>query len=471
MPCSTRTKRTSNWSQAEFQSIDLGDQRLNRRLIQVAEQSAEHPSAPINQASQDWADAKAAYRLFDNAQVQAEAILAPHQQHVERRIAAHPLVLVVQDTTTLNYSHHPQTEGLGPIGTRDQHLKGLLMHTSLAFTPQGLPLGVLDQQIWARDPETPGKQHQRKQRPMAEKESQKWLTALHHTVPRVAKPVRAITVCDREADLYEFLCEAQQLNTHYVVRATQDRRLDSTTELLGETLEACPVAGRMNVQVAAKAQEPARVARVAVRFREVTLHPPYRPKSLQPQPLPPLQVWAVLVQEIDPPAGVTPLEWMLLTNVAVETFEDAGERVQWYRVRWNIETYHKVLKSGCRVEACRLETAQRLTRYLTLQSIVAWRLFWLTYMNRSHPQARCTAVLAEHEWQALYCRLHHTTVLPPELPNVRQAVRWIAQLGGFLARKGDHEPGVTTIWRGWQRLTDIAATWLLLHPTKLVGNR
>jgi hypothetical protein len=459
------------WSEEEFHSIDLGDQRLNCRLIEMAQDFAQHPSAPINQASQDWADAKAAYRLFSNSQVSPAAILAPHQQQVQRRMAAHPLVLVVQDTTTLNYSHHPKTKDLGPIGTAEQELKGLLMHTSLAVTRLGLPLGVLTQQIWTRKPEETGKKYQRKQRPIEDKESQKWLQALRQTVSQVPSCVRAVTVCDREADLYEFLHEAEQLHTYYVVRATQDRRLDSNTARLWETLAACPAAGERQVQVAAKPQEPARLARVAVRFCAVTLHPPYRPKSVRSQPLPPLSVYAIWVAEIDPPVRATPVEWMLLTNVAVETWADAGERLDWYQGRWQIEVFHKVLKSGCKVEACRLDRAIRLKRYLTLQSVVAWRLFWLTWMNRRYPEAPCTTVLAEHEWQALYCHHHRTTLLPSQQPTVRQVVRWIAQLGGFLARKGDKEPGVTTIWRGWQRLTDMAATWLLLNPPNLVGNR
>jgi len=187
------------------------------------------------------------------------------------------------------------------------------------------------------------------------------------------------------------------------------------------------------------------------------------------KPLKPLKLYAVWVKEIDPPADVDPLEWMLLTNVPVTTLADAIERIEWYGQRWHIEVYHKVLKSGCTVEDCRLQTADRLQRYLTLFGVVAWRVYWITHLNRHQPEAPCTLVLTTHEWEALYCTIHHTTKLPKQLPTVRQVVRWIGQLGGFLGRKQDGEPGVTVIWRGWQRLSDIAATWLLLHPKTTCG--
>ena len=204
---------------------------------------------------------------------------------------------------------------------------------------------------------------------------------------------------------------------------------------------------------------------VSVRFCSVTLKPPWRPKSLEKDPLPAVTVYVFLTQEVDPPADVTPLEWLLLTNVPVYSFEDAVERVKWYRCRWHIEVYFKVLKSGCKVEDCRLQTAERLKRYLTLSSVIAWRLYWLTHINRHYPNAPCITILTQYEWQALYATIHRSTVLPQEIPTVRQAVRWIAQLGGFLGRKRDGEPGVTVIWRGWQRLNDISATWLLLHKS------
>jgi hypothetical protein len=175
----------------------------------------------------------------------------------------------------------------------------------------------------------------------------------------------------------------------------------------------------------------------------------------------------VWVQETTPPAdGTKPLEWLLVTNVAVTNFLEAVERVKWYRLRWNIEIFHKVLKSGCKVEDCRLENAEGLIRYLTLKSIIAWRMFWMVRINRVTPDAACTMVLADHEWRALYVKIHQRPAPPGTVPTVSQVVRWMAQLGGFLGRKCDGEPGVTVLWRGWQRLQDLADMWLVMHRTE-----
>ena len=187
-----------------------------------------------------------------------------------------------------------------------------------------------------------------------------------------------------------------------------------------------------------------------------------------------MTVAAVFAREETPPAGVEAVSWLLLTTVAVQTLADACERVQWYTCRWLVELYHKVLKSGCQVEERQFADVEPLKRYLALDGIVAWRVLFLTMVGREVPNMSCTAILAAYEWQALYCFTYKTSVPPTEPPSLRQATRWIAQLGGFLGRKGDGEPGVTVVWRGLQRLHDIAAAWLLFHPSPLpekdVGN-
>lgn len=221
--------------------------------------------------------------------------------------------------------------------------------------------------------------------------------------------------------------------------------------------------------VPAQEHQPEREATVSVQFCPVTLKPPQRPACEEREPLPAVTLSVVLVREVTPPPDVTPLEWLLLTNVPVHTLEDAVERVRWYRCRWHIEVYFKVLKTGCRLEDCRLATADRLRRFTTLLSIIAWRWYGLTHINRQTPEAPCVLVLAEHEWHALYAVIHHTTRLPDQPPTVRQAIRWIAQLGGFLGRQRDGEPGVTVMWRGWQRLHDIATIWLIMNKEKRYG--
>lgn len=452
------------WYEEELDGIDLGDARLDARIINTAVQLSAQPLSSINQACGDWADVKAAYRLFDNKKVDVDKILRPHQMRTRERMRAHSLVLAVQDTTLLSYTAHPKTTGLGPIRGVNQNLVGLVMHTTLCLTPQGLPLGVLDQQIWARSGEKRTKSEHR-YTPIEDKESYKWLQALDRTMQVAPSSTQIVAVGDREADVYDLFVHAQALDAGLLVRASQDRRvMDEDTRKLRSRVRSAPVAGHLRVHVPEKKGEPERDAIVSVRFCSVILKAPWRPKSPDQEPLPAMPVDVVLVQEVSPPPGATPLDWLLLTNVPVNSLEDTVERVQWYRCRWHIEIYFKVLKSGCRVEDCRLRTAQRLFLYLALYSIIAWRLFWLTYINRCLPDAPCSTVLADREWQALYATIHRTQVPPQQLPTVHQVVRWIARLGGFLGRKRDGEPGVTVVWRGWQRLSDISATWLLLHP-------
>jgi hypothetical protein len=307
--------------------------------------------------------------------------------------------------------------------------------------------------------------------PIEEKESYRWLQAFEQTLALAPVGVEIITVCDREADIYEMFAFAQEQKASLLVRASANRvLLETGLRKLWSKVERQPRAGQLVVQIPGNSQRPARQATISVRYTSVTLKPPWRPNGLK---LPAVKLTAILVREEDPPPDIEePIEWLLLTNTPVASFAAAQQVIQWYCCRWPIEVFHKVLKSGCRVEDCRLRTADRLYNFIALLSVIAWRLHWLTYINRCQPDLPCTVVLTAHEWEALYMRIHRSTQLPDTVPTVRQAVRWIAQLGGFLGRQSDGEPGVTTLWRGWQRLQDIAATWQLVSgQTQLVGNR
>jgi hypothetical protein len=280
-----------------------------------------------------------------------------------------------------------------------------------------------------------------------------------------------VTVCDREADIYEMFVLAEEKKASLVIRASADRALaEKEVHKLWTKVEQQPLVGQVTLQITGNQQRAARQATVSVRFCQVKLRPPWRPNQ---QKLPSVTLNAILVREEDPPAEVDkPIEWLLLTNTSVQNFDDALRVIGWYGCRWQIEVFHKILKSGCTVEECRLEKAERLYNYIALMSVVAWRLHWLTYINRTDPDLPCTVILTATEWQTLYRRIHRTPSLPPTPPTVRQAVRWIAQLGGFLGRKRDGEPGITVIWRGWQRLQDMADTWYLVNQhSLLVGNR
>jgi hypothetical protein len=461
------------WAIEEFADVEFKDARLNRRCQELAVVLSQQPNAPINQACEDWADTKGAYRFFGNRKkVTPAGIVAPHEQRTVERMTKQELVLAVQDTVFFNYTHHPQTAGLGEIGNKKQQQRGFGMHSTLVVTPTGMPLGKLTQKFFTRPigelAHTPS---ELAKLPIEEKESYKWIEAFEQTLKLAPEGVKVITVCDREADIYEMFVLAEEKEAGLVIRASSDRVLaEKGVRKLWKKMEQQAIAGHLSLHIPKNQKRQARQATVSVRFTQVQLKAPWRPDKKK---LPSVKLNAVLVREDNPPADVDePIEWLLLTNTPVENFKDAVRVIGWYSCRWQIELFHKIIKSGCTVEDCRLEKAERLQNYIALMSVVAWRLHWLTYINRNAPDLPCTVILTTTEWQALYMRIHRTSSLPQIPPTVRQAVRWIAQLGGFLGRKRDGEPGITVIWRGWQRLQDIADTWhFVKEHSQHVGNR
>jgi Transposase DNA-binding/Transposase Tn5 dimerisation domain len=473
-------QQLGDWCKEEFSTIELGDKRLNMRFIETAGKLASQPLSSINQACENWKDTKAAYRLFDNENVTEAAIFAAHRERARERIKGLPRILLIQDTSHLNYSDHPHTVGVGLIGRKTKSdTYGLNMHTSLAVSTEGVPLGILSQEIWARDKVTKKFLLSRKRVPIQEKESNKWLKGLEQSLQWIPEGTKAVTVCDRESDMYEFIAKADFLETDYLIRAAYNHwvRAGEKTTYLWEHMETQPVQGKFQLEVETRKQNKTtklndvchRVATLEVRFGEVELRRPPKKKVDRSYCHAFASTYVVWVIERNPPQGEEALEWMLLTSVPVHSFDDAMERVQWYKQRWHIENFHKVLKSGCRVEQCRLQTADRLKRYIALTCIIAWRLYWMTHLNRQQPEAPCSTILGDHEWKALYCRINKTKSPCPKAPTTRQAIRWIAQLGGFLGRKGDGEPGITTLWRGWQRLTDISEDWLIFNSSQTCG--
>ena len=462
---------TQSWAEQEFGNADLGDHRRTQRLIQIAEQRGSQPNASITQSCGDSAAAKAAYRFYENEAICITAILCSHQQATQTRMSQESVVLAVQDTTQLDYTHHPATEGLGTLHSKKQ--QGMLVHTTFAVTPERVPLGIMHQQIWTRPVEDFGKKHKRKQLPIEEKESQKWLTSLAATshMHKELPQTKVVSVGDREADVYELFALSDALSQDMLVRASWNRKVDHPENYLWSFLESQPVAGQLTITVPRKGKQPARQAELSIRYAKVTLHPPWRPKPVK---LAPITLWAVLAHEDDPPEGVEEnlaVSWLLLGSMCLNSFQDACQWIQWYTCRWLIEIFHKILKSGCRVEERQFSTAENIKRYLAVDDVVAWRVLYLTMVGRETPDMPCTAIFEVHEWQALYCFIHKINTPPDEPPTLKQVTRWIAQLGGFLGRKSDGDPGVTVLWRGLQRHHDIVGSWLIFHlPSPKSGN-
>lgn len=447
------------WAEVEFAGADVGDERLRRRLICLADDFCAKPGKLVPEAcGGSAAKTKAAYRLMSNPAIDLDTVLAAHVQATTARIREHPLVLAVQDTTSLNYSTHRLTEGIGPISTAEDTSVGLLLHETIAFTENGTPLGVISAQCWARDATQVGKKYRRYELSIEEKESLKWLKGYRAAaeIQRSCPETTVVVVSDRESDLYELFVEATQApaGPRLLVRAERSRNRKAGTEDLWEQVMAAPPAGFIELQVPRQHARPARMARLAISLLESTLRPPKRKPNL-----PTVRMTAILAREVDAPATVSePLEWMLLTTADASGFDDAVRVVQWYCKRWGIEVFHRVLKSGCRIEDRRLNTAERLEACLAIDLVVAWRIFYLTKMGRQTPEMPCTVLLEEDEWRAL---VWYVTKKPPTPtpPTLRTAMRMTASLGGFLGRKGDGDPGPTTTWRGYERLMDITEAY------------
>jgi hypothetical protein len=449
-PLSVEAGDQESWAAQELLAAHLGDKRLNRRAVKLLSRLADRPEASLPSALQSWPEMMAAYRFFDNEKVTPEKVLEPHRDATLMRAQEFPVVLCVQDTTELDYTSKPQTQGLGPL-TYGSSL-GLYIHPTLAITPERLCLGVLDQWSWSRDPEEHGgkdRQH-RLRRSLEDKESFRWVEGYRRVCDwQVTLPkTRLVYMADGDSDLFELFDEGQSGEAAWLIRASQDRAL-VTGGLLGPTLREAEVLGTLEFDLPAAPGRAARRVTQTLRAAHLKLRPPYRPDKK----LPVVEVTAILAWEEEPPEGVESVEWLLLTNLAVQSAKEAQEKVQWYVCRWQIEVYFRILKSGCKVEELQLQERDRLEIALAFYMIVAWRVLYLIMLGRTLPELSCEVVLATEEWKAVYL-VSERKRPPSKPPQLQQMLIMIARLGGFLARKGDGDPGPKALWIGLQRTRD-----------------
>jgi IS4 transposase len=454
-----------SWAAQELKTASLGDKRRNRRLIKIVEDLSAMPHASVTQAARDEAAVQGIYEFWGNVRVEPNDILAAHRDSTLSRVEEQEIVLAVQDTTELDFSSQPKTQGLGALSKKDA--QGLKVHSVLCVSPFGVPLGVLHQKVWAREKNRRTTGYLDRKRAIEQKESHRWLESLELTQQWIPQDKRVVTVADREADIYELFALPRREGSEFLIRACQPRGVKQTaTELEIESLQqviaqtaAC---GELRLELQRTPKRKPRTATLTVRISSLELQPPlhHPPRSS----LKPVQVQVVWAIEEMPPVGEKAISWLLVTTLEVRDFEQAERCLRWYSYRWLIERYHYTLKSGCRLEQLQLETADRLERALATYAIVAWRLLWLTYQARCHPEESIEGILPAHYWIALYCHIHQTTVLPSQPPTLADCVRWIARLGGFLGRNSDGEPGVKTLWLGLQRVHDMASIWQLVAP-------
>lgn len=446
------------WCSDEFMDADLGDERLNRRLIAIGTQLLQNPEKCLSAAMTDATEVRGMGRFFCNESFDGQDILAPHYERTLERISDLNRVLVIQDSSSFSYCTRKSTKNLGHIGkVKNQQYNGILVHSSLAVSEQGESFGLVFQKFWVRESTKPTDRDACRTIPITEKESYKWLESVRETHSLFGYnndngPILT-WVSDRESDIYEYLAELTTFNDEFVVRASGNRCVDTEQQYLWETLEAAPVEGHYSIE--ARGNDGAtREAKLEVRFKTFDLQPPRRKgrARIEQQPSPKIQVTGILVREvaslsIDPKQAV---EWCLLTNTAIDGIQSVMRVIDWYIQRWHIECWHKTIKSGFSVEKSRLNDGKKLIKFLALASVLATRIYRLAHLSRQHPERPCTEVLTDLEWMVLYMKSTKSSKLPNKVPNIKEATTWIARLGGFRGTYKD--PGQIVFWRGWQEL-------------------
>jgi hypothetical protein len=369
------------WATAELQYADLGDLRRKQRLIRLVSDLAAQPNASVPQASGGLAATQAAYEFWKSPYIKPEAITKAHQRSTLERVKQHSVIIAIQDTTELNFTHHPSKRGMGYLD--NVAARGLKAHSVFCSSANGVPLGVLHQQVWRRELALVGKKHQRHKKLTQEKESQRWLSALDVTQSLISQETVVVTVADREADIYDLLVLPRRPNSQLLIRATHNRRVKRSAETeqverLHQVMRQTPACGQLTLELRRHPERVARSATLSLRTTTLELQPPQT--HPEHERLEPVSLQVILAVEDHPPPGVEPVCWLLLTTLAVSYFEDVVQVLRWYSYRWLIERYHYVLKSGCRLEQLQLETADRIQRALATYTIVAWRLLWITYL-------------------------------------------------------------------------------------------
>lgn len=473
-------KSGQSWAEREFASLDCKDERRKRRFVRVAGNFADQPGASIPKACGDWSGTKACYRLFEHEVIEPGAILESHRVAMLNRLkestSGTPL-LVVQDTTSLNYATHDATEGLGPTC---QHGKkgtpGLFIHGQLVVGVDGAIHGLAGASIYARKPrareEAPSK---RNREAVSEKESQRWVEGWKQA-QRLWEDLggqrTVLSVADREGDIYELFALCLQTRTEHgggagvLIRSRHDRLLEESGGRLWQEADALPFTAEWEVELPRGKQGLAmRTARLAVRAGLVRLTVPCHKRrylGLKES----LELWALEINEINAPAGCPPVQWRLLTTEPVKEAADAQRLTAWYALRWRIELLHRVLKTGCRVERRQVRCAEKLKAFLALDLVVATYLLGLTWQARVAADASVEGWLEREEWEALMVHAAGGGEPPETPPALGEAVRLIAKLGGFLARKGDGNPGPEVLWRGLSTLRVLTEAWRMLRPKR-----
>lgn len=452
-----------DWITQEYGSINIGDERLNKRAKQLLKRFSDTPLESIPERCKGWAETKATYRFFENDLVTAKKVIKPHRLATLNRIKEHPIVLLLQDTTTLNYSGQKERVDTGPI--QQDNVRGLFLHPTLAVTPNRECLGLIDYEQWAREKLAHQSAEERKaerhSKAIKDKESYRWVRGYKKAtkLSKVIPDTQFIYIADREGDIYDIYHEAAtnfaRGSADWVIRATFDRAIFDETQpknrnRLKKSVKASSGMGKVTFTTSSFGNRKKREVTQDVFVKEVTLLPP---REKAKAGFAPVKVTTIIATETNPPPGEKAVEWTLLTSVPISSLEAALQVIQWYLCRWQIEIFFKVLKSGCTIEKLQLNEKQRFDPCLALYLIVAWRILFMTMAGRAYPSLSSECLFEPIEWQTAYVMIYEKSP-PKEPPALKDMLRMIARLGGFLGRKHDGDPGPTVMWKGLRTLYD-----------------
>lgn len=474
--CTGGSAGSSSWVDDELSGGQFADVRHGTRLHSILQSMADDIGKPIPVACDDWANTKAAYRLLSNDRVTDKEILSGHFEATRGRMsAAKGPLLILHDTTEFVFKRgdglavgwprkQPGGSGPGRIAVRLHTKYSVFMHSSLVVTPTGLPLGLAAAKLWTRPEVTPRKalsEREYKALSPEKKESFRWFENVRDATDLLGSPERCVHVADREADILALYHFAEQSGTRFLVRASYNRYTFETGETVDQLITKTPLAGTHRVSFK-DTKGKVRVVPLEIKFCRAKL---VRSRG-KPRDLPPVEVTMIYAYENTKPQGQPKLEWKLVTNLEVNTLEQAIEKIDWYAMRWKIETFHKILKSGCKVEDSKLRTTPRLTNLIAVSCILAWRIFWMTMINRSGTSLPSHLVLTEFECRVLDRRIKDKNAVKQR--DVAHYVNKIARLGGYLNRANDPPPGNTIMWRGITKLSEIVIGAEI--GAELVGN-
>lgn len=452
-----------SWIESEFETLDIGDARLNRRAVTIAEKLGLAPGRTIPQAFISRRDIKACYKFFDNGSVSDKKILKAHIEKTKERIQEYPVVLLPSDTSELDYTTKKTMVGKERITNKKT---GLWLHATTAVTPERLTLGVVDANFWNREPEVADDSSEYKtargKAPIEKKESHRWIKSysIACEIARENPETQIINITDREGDIIEFfqagLEESKKgKRADFIIRSQYDRLLvddkDPDMKKLRQKLNQALSLGEIEFTIPPTEKRKGRKVKQQLKAATVNLKPANKNITVE--------VNAVMAIEVDPPEGEDPLVWVFLTSLPINNFDDVIKVIDYYLCRWEIELFFKVLKSGCKIEERQLQTTDRMKALLSIFMVLSWRVMFTMMLGRVCSEMSCSDIFEEAEWKSVYKILNKKKALPRKPPALGEFVIMVAVLGGYVTSKSAEPPGVKTMWKGMARMVDFAIAW------------